>query len=104
MKHSEVYYKSDSAVEKAPMSLDEFLIYISVVQGTGVMKEQAFISKNDNFRPFFGHISVGDQNVYVNPKRKIIAFEHGEKILVMARSSQALQKLEEQCGLELEYI
>ena len=100
----EVYYKSDSAFEKAPMSLDEFLIYISVVQGTGVMKEQAFLSKNDNFRPFFGHISVGDQNVYVNPKRKIIAFEHGEKILVMAHSSQALQKLEEQCGLELEYI
>lgn len=100
----EVYYKSDSAFEKAPMSLDEFLIYISVVQGTGVMHEQAFLSKNDNFRPFFGHISVGDKIVYINPKRKVIAFEYGEKILVMARSSQALQKLEEQCGLELEYI
>ena len=104
MNSGEVYYKSDSACEKMTMSLDNFLIYISVIEGTGVMHEQAFLSKNDDFRPFFGCIPVGDQNVYINPKRKIIAFEYGEKTLVMARSSQALQMLEEQCGLELEYI
>ena len=104
IKRGEVYYKSDSAFEKVSMSLDAFLIHISVIQGTGVMREQAFISKNDDFRQYFGSITVGDKNVYINPKRKVIAFEYGEKILVMARSSQALQKLEEQCGLELEYI
>ena len=75
-----------------------------IILFAGVMHEQAFLSKNDDFRPFFGCIPVGDQNVYINPKRKIIAFEYGEKTLVMARSSQALQMLEEQCGLELEYI
>lgn len=104
LKSGDVYYKSDASFEKVPMSLDAFLLYLSALQAAGVMPAQAFLAKDDAFKPFFGCMPVGDQEIYINPKRRIIAFAYGEKILAAARNAQALQKLEEQCGLAPEYI
>jgi len=88
-----VYYSDDSIYEKMDSPLEDFLIYLLAVQGTGICSYQCMVDKSEDFRPFFRSFKVNETEIFVNKKRKILGFEYdSENVCIVSKKEADLQK------------
>ena len=105
---SKVYLSSNScAFIEQDMSVEELLIYISVVQSAALSKASSAAAGNDldRLRPYFFELSDnGCIKCFAAPDRKLLMLLEGDTLTIAGKTQRALDKLSADSGVEFSCI
>lgn len=104
-KEKSVYYVDAYTCVKEEITLTDFLLYITLLQGTASANTQGIVSKEENLEIYFDRFQVNSINVYFSLKLGIIGYDYNnESICLLSRNVRNMKKFELDSGIIIQYF
>ena len=98
---------SNSIIQTVEQDIEDFLLYLLAVQGTQFFPcvGKVNLELAEKLEKNLVRISKADgEGCVFCDKKSIIAFAAGNELFITAKDDECMEKLENECGLEVDYL